>query len=163
MLKRTQFLDELNADFEHLKTISKHPRLFLRMHFQALKNELDNLSMSQSETKLLIDRITLFETECFNHTIKSTTISETINDKIKYIRTILNDFNEEEEQQQSKLADETHSLIHSEIFQLEKALFLNKTIFFRNDKLIIVNNTYLGRRVIESLKKARETLASNER
>ena len=147
MLK-LNYLNKLNEEFELLKSLFKHPRLYLRMYFQRLKNELEDLSMSESETKLYAERISSFEAECLqlNNPTDNYNSCQT-NDKIKYIKMILNDLNENE-----LLANKMHEIIQHEIFKLEKLIFNNKTIFFKAKKLIIVNNMYLGRQLVELFK-----------
>ena len=147
MLK-SQHLTKLNEEFERLKSLVKHPRLYLRMYFQALKNELEDLNMSHTEKKLLIERISLFEAECFNLNLAEINDSSETNEQLKRFKAILININEND----YALLDGMQESIEHEIFKLEKLFFNNKTIFLKDRKLIIINNMYLGRHLMESFK-----------
>jgi len=147
MLK-SQHLTKLNEEFERLKSLVKHPRLYLRMYFQALKNELEDLNMSHTEKKLFIERISLFESECFHLNLAEINDSSETNEQLKRFKAILININEND----YALLDGMQESIEHEVFKLEKLFFNNKTIFLKDRKLIIINNMYLGRHLMESFK-----------
>jgi len=118
------------------------------MYFQALKNELEDLNMSHTEKKLFIERISLFEAECFHFNLAEINDSSETNEQLKRFKAILININEND----YALLDEMQESIEHEIFKLEKLFFNNKTIFLKDRKLIIINNMYLGRHLMESFK-----------
>lgn len=169
-------IEKLNKEFDDFKSLFKYPRLFVRKCFIDLRNEVDK-AYEQAKCKDLHDyfenitqKISAFEQECLESQLNNRfdcKITNETNDKIKIIQNILNELNESQ-QKCDEVLNEISDLIFIEMFKLEAIVFHNKTIMFFGKNLdhlfavdseksifgalIVINNVYLGTRVIESLK-----------
>lgn len=130
-------------NLEQLRSMIEIPKLYLRYHFNSLRNDIDKVYVQKNKNnnkdknqedfyktwKEMIERITLIEKECLATVTKnqlSNEIKKEFNDKIKTIRErIYNGENVD-----SDLLVETN--------KIKKVLFSNKTI-----TLVNTNSKYL--------------------
>lgn len=157
--QRMKLTDELKKNLEELKFLFEGPRLFVENFFKDLKNQVNSNASEEQKTEL-IDKIELFEIECFKNIRPY--------DKVDIITIIMNyehDYNFsietkkniqkiEEKIKQSDNIDlkEIQILIENEETRIKRYLFSNKTILFMHDFgwkkenfLMIIDDEYLSK------------------
>jgi hypothetical protein len=130
----------MQSELELLKQIFDIPRLYISDYFLKLRTEIDTIFFSKSiestrnnSTWLeMINRVNDYENECL---------------KLKYFTV---DFKNEI----NKQINEKFNSIDLIKFQIEKCLFLNKTMFLYGSsiQLLLITDEYISQTSIESLK-----------
>lgn len=138
-------LEKLSKEYEDFKSLFKYPRLFLRKHFNDLKNQIEQayeqktISRTSADLKKrhenlieITQRVSQFELECLEVQIDNkfeASLTRDTNEKLKIIKTILNDLSETN-LKSKEVVQEISDLIYNESIKLERVLFQNKTILF---------------------------------
>ena len=152
--------EEFESKLDDFKVLCINQYLFLSNYFFELKNEVDkNLAFKQikepDENKKqqinvkwieIISEIESFEKKCYLSKLNK----DSVKSRLDLMKTMLekvacNNFNQIEH------------LIESEEYQIQKALFLNKTILLVIDnsnvaKLVIIDDEFISKKGIEILK-----------
>jgi hypothetical protein len=143
--------------FVKLKSLYEYPRLYLISYFSELRNEV-NISLNKIENTTnveaikqldlnwtqIIDKINDFKTECLENMNNNNLID---------VQQIVNSLEKEIFNSNSDL-NKLKETINEYIYKLEANLFQKRTIFFHknNNKLIIIQNDYIGKNQIVMFK-----------
>jgi hypothetical protein len=130
----------MQSELELLKQIIDIPRLYISDYFLKLRTEIDTIFFSKSIESTrnnltwleMINKVNDYENECL---------------KLKYFTV---DFKNEI----NKQINEKFNSIDLIKFQIEKCLFLNKTMFLYGSsiQLLLITDEYISQTSIESLK-----------
>lgn len=176
---------QLVQDLDDLRTLFQLPLLYLSNFFTDLKRDIDlaamkhslNISPENTEQQMslnktwvsLVDKVNEFETNCYQAgrvNKLSSALGHQVQDLIDLIETRIKNLKSKED------VNEINELIYEKLYELEKIVFMNKTITFVEKsecliselfsemevkvsfgKLIIVTNEYLGKRGLNFLTK----------
>lgn len=183
--EKTSETNRLNKDLDALKSLFQLPRLYLSDFFTDLKRDIDlavmqhGLNINRDNTEQhntlskvwvsMVDRVCQFENECYQKCRLNKfnpNVNKELSETITLIETKLQNLTTKED------AKEINELIYDNVYQLEKIIFINKTITFVDKKicklcelfnemdvkitfgkLLIVNNQYFGKRGLNFLTK----------
>lgn len=132
--------EDIENSLNELKMLMNIPKLYLANYFIDLKTQVDlkyfNQEKFKDKYKKIINRIESFEQECYKNNKSKK------RDKFESIEIQINNINN---------LDEAKKLIQIEKYSAEKELFQNKTIYFLDFILFIINDEYISKNVMDSI------------